>query len=412
MHGCDMREGKVEEHTMKKEHAMKRLNLRSGYLALATASVFAFATMPTMQAMAESSISVSLGGFFTQSLAIIDTKDKKGTDLSSQSLDQNAEIHFKGKSMLAGNTEIGLQVELEAESNENDDQIDEHYVYAKTHWGKIIIGAENGVAHLAAVTAPAFVAGLKMYNNNVTDAVIEKAYDVLLGSEIIEDAHMSTKIEHISGDANKLIYMSPRIAGTQFGVSYAPNNENKNGSKSNFVDLADKKQASKEKQENIVELSLSYSGKFNGGNFKLGYTQAEGNTVNAAQDPKSSGFGTKVRFGDVTFGVNVTTYENLYVVDRTKYGGAKEIATTNLALAYKVNSIMTLGIGVTGSEEKNIGGKVAVEYTEGMLGGTTKLAPGVNLGYYFSGTEAKTPFEKVNKMADVSLVGMTLALKF
>ena len=172
-----------------------------------------------------------MGGFFVQSVAAVDADSATG-NLEDEGFVQNGEIHFKGKAMLDNGTEIGLNIQLEAETS--SDQIDEHYVYAKGDWGKLIVGAENGVAHLGEVTAPGFVAGLKMHNNSLTDAVIEKAYDAALGANTIEDANMSTKIEHISSDANKVSYFTPRLNGLQLGVSFAPNNDDADGGESNF----------------------------------------------------------------------------------------------------------------------------------------------------------------------------------
>ena len=90
-----------------------------------------------------------LGGYLTQSAAIIDVDETGNLNLEDESLDQNGEIHFKGKSVLENGTEIGLRVELEASSH--GDQIDEHYLYLVADWGKLIIGAENGVAYLGHV---------------------------------------------------------------------------------------------------------------------------------------------------------------------------------------------------------------------------------------------------------------------
>ena len=146
-------------------------------------------------------------GGFVQSVAAVEA-DSDTDNLEDEGIVQNAEIHFKGKAMLDGGTEIGLKIQLEAETS--SDQIDEHYVYAKGDWGKLIVGAENGVAYLGEVTAPGFVAGLKMHDNSLTNAVIQNAYEVAFDQKsVIEDANMSTKIEHISSDANKVSYFTP-----------------------------------------------------------------------------------------------------------------------------------------------------------------------------------------------------------
>ena len=48
------------------------------------------------------------------------------------------------------------------------------------------------------------------------------------------------------------------------------------------------------------------------------------------------------------------------------------------------------------------------EYTEWMVGGTTNIAHGIDVGYFYQATEA----EFNGRSSDVSLVGVTLALQF
>lgn len=350
-----------------------------------------------------SAVDVTVGGFLVQSVAAVDADSATG-NLEDEGFVQNAEIHFKGKAMLDNGTEIGLNIQLEAETS--SDQIDEHYVYAKGDWGKLIVGAENGVAHLGEVTAPGFVAGLKMHNNSLTDAVIEKAYDAALGANTIEDANMSTKIEHISSDANKVSYFTPRLNGLQLGVSFAPNNDDADGGESNFEEIE------AGTQEDIIEFSVNYKMRMkNGTRVKLGYTQVEGSTVGGGADPESYGYGAQIAYDNYVFGVNQTTYENLRAIPAvsevdSEYAGSTEIETTNIAVAYKIGATK-FGIGFTDSEEiLEAGGKV--DYEELMIGGSTKLADGVSVGYYYQDTEAT----RGNASADVSLLGLTLALKF
>ena len=52
---------------------------------------------------------------------------------------------------------------------------------SKSDYGKLILGAENGVGHLMQVRAPGFVPGLKMFDNSLTDEALEDAYDLASG---------------------------------------------------------------------------------------------------------------------------------------------------------------------------------------------------------------------------------------
>lgn len=240
----------------------------------------------------------TIGGYFTQSVQLVDIDDFNGDSFEDEVLAQDAEIHFKGKTTLENGTELGLRVELEA--SESSDQIDEHYLYLKGDWGKLILGAENGIGHLMQVRAPRFVPGLKMFDNSITDDVFEDAYDAHLAENAIEDAHMSTKLEHISGDAHKLSYLTPRVGGLQLGVSFAPNNANAGGGENN----AGSSDASK--QEDIIELGVSFKGMTRGIGYKFSYTAVEGDTVTPDRPkPESISTGFALQYGDWVFGGNI-----------------------------------------------------------------------------------------------------------
>ena len=148
----------------------------------------------------------------------------------------------------------------------------------------------------------------------------------------------------------------------------------------------------------------------NGTRVKLGYTQVEGSTVGGGADPESYGYGVQIAYDNYVFGANQTTYENLRAIPADsevdgEYAGSTEIETTNIAAAYKIGATK-FGIGFTDSEETLVTGNV--DYEELMIGGSTKLADGVSIGYYYQDTEASLN----NTSADVSLIGLTLALKF
>lgn len=385
-----------------------------------SAAALAFAAMPTGFAAGEP-LDITIGGYYTQSVQLVDAPNRDGVEIEDEVIAQDAEIHFKGKTMLDNGTELGIRVELEASNSE--DQIDEHYVYLKGDWGKMILGAENGVGHLMQVRPPRFVPGLKMFNNSVTDDVFEDAYDVLLEENAIEDAHMSTKLEHISGDANKLSFLTPRVGGLQLGVSYAPNNADKYGGENNAGHTSgtggtndDDDQAN---QEDIIELGVSLKGAVRDMGYKLSYTTVEGDTVaHDAVKPRSTSVGLALQYGNWLLGGNQSTYEDLHEVDPTAYAQSEKIETVSYALKYKMGD-SHFGIGFTEGEEthrqlpsaeyvrslgddENIGGddddedvtdhnlspRAITEYEEITIGGGRKLADGVSLGFYYTISEA------------------------
>lgn len=379
-------------------------------------AVMALVTFPAVTALAEP-LAFTVGGFFTQSVQLVDVDDHDdGTSFEDEVLAQNAEIHFKGKTMLDNGTEIGVRIEPEASSNGSraDDQIDEHYLYMKGQWGKLIVGAENGVGHLMQVRAPRFVPGLKIYDNSVTDDIYETAYDKLLGDDAtddaIEDAHMSTKLEHISGDANKLSYVTPRVGGLQLGVSFAPNNKDRQGGENNAAAIDDEVT-----QEDIIEFGVSFKGKTNGLGYKLSYTTVEGETVEPGEpDPESSSVGLALSYGDWIFGGNMSEHDDLGQVDG-KYTGSDNIETTSYALKYKYGADSYIGIGFTDGEETETDSdnvRNITEFEETMIGGGRKITDGVSIGYYYTMTEASYGYASSKASGEADALGLTLDLRF
>ena len=383
------------------------------------ASIISMSAAAALIAVAPASaepMDFTIGGYFTQSVQLVDIDDHEGMTFEDEVFAQDGEIHFKGKTKLKNGTELGLRVELEA--SESSDQIDEHYLYLKGDWGKLILGAENGIGHLMQVRAPRFVPGLKMFDNSTTDDIYESAYDEHLDDNAIEDAHMSTKLEHISGDANKLSYMTPRVGGLQLGVSYAPNNADHGGGENNAGASTDAA------QEDIIELGVSYKGMVRGVGYKFSYTAVEGDTVTSDRPkPESISTGLALSYGDWVFGGNISEYKDLHEVDDAKYADSERIETTNYALKYKLSKTSYIGIGFTEGDERHIARSITSDpyitdfgdddqeggngdnaddtdtlttrlsapistYEEIMVGGGTELAQGVSLGFYYMVSEA------------------------
>ena len=378
----------------------------AGRLALASVLVGLVPTLAPAHAEGQPD-GLSVGGYFTQSLNLVSIDDSEGHTFEDEVLTQNAEIHFTARKRLDNGIRVAAHIQLEGATE--SDQIDEHFVSLSADWGKLIIGAENGVGHLMQVRAPSFVPGLKMYENSLTDEGIERAYDLILGVNTIEDAHMSSKLEHISGDANKLSYMTPKVAGLQLGLSFAPNNDDRGGSVDNLIASA----ADDDLQEDIIEMALTYSGRMGVVKYAFGYSSVSGDTRNDGADPESTSTGLRVAWSDYVFGANFSTYEHLNTLAGGTYGGDK-IDTLNYGLRYRYGDAHW-GIGRTESEESSTGtaGNIT-EYEEWMIGGGYKIASGVGLGIYYAESEATRPHAAANetRSGDISTLGVTLDLRF
>jgi outer membrane protein OmpU len=325
-------------------------------------------------------IAVTVGGYYNSMVYSVDS-DNVGSNFEDISLQEDAEIIFKGKGKSDTGLEFGFQVQLEATTS--SDQIDEHYIYVKGGFGKIEIGAENSAAYKAQVMAPTFL-GWKTYDNNFATwtkvAKYEKPYH-----------------DNYSGDANKINYYSPRINGVQLVASYTPNGNSTSGT---GMVLADDL-AADGKSNNIMSYGLSYSGEVSGIGVKASYTREEAEATKGAfveQDVDETSYGIQLKSGNITFG------GNYFEADESTIGG-NNWEIYHYGLAYKMGDT-TLGFGIQNQEDTN---KTTGENdtTITVIGGSTKLMSGVKLTYSYEMVESDDAAK-----GDSDFLGAGLLLKF
>lgn len=126
----------------------------------------------------------------------------------------DAEIRFTAEQELANGLKIKARVELEGQTA--GDQIDEHWISFDGHFGLIKIGADDNALDELAV-------------GNEEWAVFVETDDP--DAQILLEENTQTGINTDPGsDANKIWYFTPRFAGLQVGVSYAPDTRIRGGS--------------------------------------------------------------------------------------------------------------------------------------------------------------------------------------
>ncbi|MBN2751903.1 MAG: porin [Rhodospirillaceae bacterium] len=185
------------------------------FLIGTTALLAAGAFVSTAQA--SDPIKLSLGGYMEYWVAGAsqDGDYRDGNRVNNFDVQGESEIHFKGKTTLDNGMTIGVQVELEAGSNNNGtDTVDESYMWLSGKYGKLIVGSENDVTYLSHVGAPeASQMGIGIAESDTNKyLLVPVAYlEPIMGGET-------------TGDANKLSYFTPKYYGFQAGVSYTPSN--------------------------------------------------------------------------------------------------------------------------------------------------------------------------------------------
>lgn len=233
------------------------------------------------------------------------------------------------------------------------------------------------------------------------------------GGASFEDAHMSTKLEHISSDANKFSYLTPKVGGLQVGVSFTPNNRDRNGGENNVAtSYLEDGSHSDRLQEDIIEMALRFTGSYRGVGYRVSHSNVSSETLFGAIDPESNSTGLQVYWDNWVFGANLSEYKNFQAFPDDKYRDSANIETLNYALKYKQGN-RYWGIGFTQSEESTVASSGdRTDYEEIMIGGGRKLMKGVEFGYYYQITEAELTKANAKTTAGTETLGLTLALAF
>ncbi|RVU36250.1 porin [Hwanghaeella grinnelliae] len=151
-----------------------------------------------------------------------------------------------------------------------DHNFDEAYLDFRGSWGRMFLGAEDGVDGLIVPDVNGIQVGTWGTDGNGA-ARAETTMDVIGVSTASGYYHDPA---HYAGDSNKIGYLTPSFGGFQAGVSFAP-------------DTGDEFQANfaKGSAHNVTELAAAYNGEFSGVGFGIGGSYGFG-------DANGSGTGT------------------------------------------------------------------------------------------------------------------------
>ncbi len=199
-------------------------------------------------------LSMNVSGYYTTTLAItsVDTgATLAGADFDGFDIQTNAEIWFKPSLTLDNGIKIGVDVQLEAGSNTNGDQIDESYITVSGDFGKVIIGSENSVGYKMTVAAPD-VSHIFAQSSSLTAFVPYSS--TTAGADLFRGTLGTTYIENNRiNDSARISYFSPRFSGLQLGISYARDAGQVNGPVNNNATTTD-----------YIDIAANYSGSFGG----------------------------------------------------------------------------------------------------------------------------------------------------
>jgi hypothetical protein len=272
-------------------------------------------------AMAAEKIKLSVGGYMEQwfgygSSDVADQNDRSGFDQQSDS-----EIHFSGKTTLDNGLTVGVNVQLEGESQKNadntkSDEIDEAYLFVQSSLGEFGLGSENGPAYKMHFGLASHGAGIDEGDGPAWIAGLNSALN------------RSSTSAGIDNDNNKIWYISPRVQGFQFGASYAPNDAQ---------DLDAAPNGSDGSRDNQFSVAANMIQTF--GDVKVmlsaGYHDAgDDDDLAAKSDIESISTGMRLGFGGFSVNGVYSEFENEVTnLDRTVYGAGVTYAVERMAVS-------------------------------------------------------------------------------
>jgi len=354
---------------------MKKILLST--TALAVASGFAFAEAKAAE--------VKVGGYTTAEFVYSDTDLNMGTagvnddttgDDGGFEIYQDSEIIFNVSQKLDNGITIAFQTQLEAADNSGD-QIDEAFMTISGNFGQVIIGSEN-------------LPNYKMHRwvPNAGQMDIESSdygtFATVGGFGVgVDEAFQTTAVRANCNDCQNVSYYSPRIAGFQVGVGYAPDSNQ----------AADSTTAGPGAgvYENGINGALDWGGDFGGVSLGVGVNSHvwQSNPTNTSQttsdnlgaEPGTSGHwatAASVGFAGFSFGAAYARSWGVADAIGTESGDAETFATS---LMYGQGP-WAVSVGYLDSRARgNItsGGGINDTYSLIEVAGGYALGPGIRL---------------------------------
>jgi predicted porin len=170
-------------------------------------------------AMAADGVKLSVGGFFNEAYMATfddDSEGELGNERNTDGFFNDAEIHFTGSTVLDNGLEVGARVELEGEND--DDQIDEAWVYFAGDFGEVRIGSQDDALAGSCLLPPGGTTNFSAFSPNQWGANVDtfaSGFPALTSNAAcigVDDKE----------DAQKIVYITPTFGGFQLAVSYTP----------------------------------------------------------------------------------------------------------------------------------------------------------------------------------------------
>lgn len=160
-------------------------------------------------------LGVTVGGYYTQFFQVQD-RDQRTTDIRDNRFQQDAEIYFNIRGVLANGTVIGGRVELEAATY--GDQIDEAYMFVEhAEYGRVEIGSMDSITTKMIYGAPSSLPGYS--------TTVNSEYSAVNNAPLMRFSNNMDDTNHINlYSASNRYFGSKAGKGLQIGLAYSPDN--------------------------------------------------------------------------------------------------------------------------------------------------------------------------------------------
>jgi predicted porin len=337
----------------------------------------AFATAP---AMAADKINIKVGGFFVGGISASFDSDAgegisrttglpvalaAGVDQRTVRFARESEVHFKGSTTLDNGVEVGVKFELETGEANTDDVMDEAYLWVSGAFGEFQFGAQDGIGDQMPIVAPSPF--LETFANDTIldplgggdsgEAGLFTDGSALAGQNTMtpNSAGIINTVLDFSGDNEKIIYFTPRLAGFQIGLSYTPEPEELSGDESTGDPFS-----GNDAWENVFEAGITWEYAFNGVDLGVSavYLTADGTLVNTP-DVEDWALGASVGFAGFTLGGAYAEKETDGIAAVNTGQILEETAHWNVGATYGTGP-WTFGVEYAEAQRDEIGGTAAV----------------------------------------------------
>ncbi len=179
-------------------------------------TVLASGCLFSVAAQAADPIQIKLGGYMEYWVAGASQGSDFGSPVNNFDIQGDSQIYFSGKTILDNGVEVGTRAQISSGSDYNDPFVQRSYMWMSGNYGKAIVGKYRDVVWLTHNFAP---------EASHLDAGLGGSdfYQILpvssgKGVRALDPNQKPTNY------ANKILYLTPKAYGFQFGTSFTPSN--------------------------------------------------------------------------------------------------------------------------------------------------------------------------------------------